>query len=263
MKKILKFFCVGQFHCEDDKKPSALRPFLATLARFKPGHLGFVGFKGTYMHTPPLWDISPTISAELPVWPGDTRFEASPTWQIGGGCPIHVSRMTMTTHLGAHTDAPSHYDPQGDAIDAVGLAPYIGPCRVIDCVGVARVEVEHIEKHMDGVPPRVLLRTYERAPQRQWDEHFAAVSPEAIALLARHGVILVGTDTASLDPQDSKTLDAHNAVREHKMAILEGVVLDEVSPGDYELVALPLKLAGMDASPVRAILRALPSKEAA
>jgi arylformamidase len=215
------------------------------------------------MHTPQLWDISPTISADLPVWPGDTRFEASATWEIGGGCPVHVSRMTMTTHLGAHTDAPSHYDPAGAAIDAVSLDAYIGPCRVIHCIGVSCVEPEHVAPHLEGVPPRVILRTYDKAPQRQWDERFAAIAPGTIALLASHGVRLIGTDAASLDPQDSKTLDAHNAVRTHGMAILEGVVLDEIAAGDYELIALPLKLAGMDASPVRAILRALPSKDPA
>lgn len=209
------------------------------------------------MHTAPLWDISPTISADIPVWPGDTRFDASATWEIGNGCPVHVSRMTMTTHLGAHTDAPSHYDPAGASIDAVALDAYIGPCRVIHCVGVHRVLPEHVAAHLDTVPPRVLLRTYEKAPQARWDAAFPAIAPETIALLASRGVVLIGTDAASLDPQDSKTLDAHHAVRAHKMAILEGVVLDAVAPGDYELIALPLKLAGMDASPVRAILRSL------
>jgi arylformamidase len=214
------------------------------------------------MHSPTLWDISPTISAAIPVWPGDTRFEASTTWQIGDGCPVHVSRMTMTTHLGAHTDAPSHYDPDGVSIEAVDLGAYIGPCRVIHCIGAALVEPGHIAHLLDGVPPRVLLRTYERAPQQAWDSGFAAVSPAAIELLASKGVVLIGTDTPSLDPQDSKTLDAHHAVRRRRMAILEGVVLDAVAPGDYELIALPLKLAGMDASPVRAVLRALPTETA-
>ena len=78
------------------------------------------------MEAPQLWDISPTISVGIPVWPGDTPFEAAPTWQIGNGCPVHVSRMTMSTHLGAHTDAPSHYDPEGTSIDQVGLAPTHG-----------------------------------------------------------------------------------------------------------------------------------------
>jgi arylformamidase len=213
------------------------------------------------MHAPTIWDISPTISASIPVWPGDTPFAAGPTWEIRDGCPVHVSRMTMTTHLGAHTDAPSHYDALGPAIDAVGLAPYLGPCRVIHCIGVRTVTPQDIEGQLEGTPPRVLLRTYASAPQAVWDPQFPAVAPETIALLAAKGVILVGTDAASLDPQDSKTLDAHHAVRRHGLAILEGVVLDAVPPGDYELIALPLKLAGMDASPVRAILRALPQKE--
>ena len=210
-----------------------------------------------------LWDISPTISAAIPVWPGDTPFEAAPTWEIKDGCPVQVSRMTMTTHLGAHTDAPSHYDPAGKSIDQVDLLPYIGACRVIHCLGVAAVEPAHLEGKLDGVPPRVLLRTYASAPQSAWDPAFPAIAPAAIELLARKGVILVGTDTPSLDPQDSKTLDAHHAVRASRMAILEGIVLDAVPEGDYELVALPLKFAGMDASPVRAILRELPSKETA
>ncbi len=209
------------------------------------------------MHTTPIWDISPTISSALPVWPGDTRFEAGPTWQIGNGCPVLVSKMTMTTHLGAHTDAPSHYDPAGASIDKVALTPYIGPCRVIHCIGADVVKPEDLEGKLEGTPPRVILRTYRQAPQQHWDNEFPSISSAAIDLLARHHVILIGTDAASLDPQDSKTLDAHHAVQRHGMAILEGVVLDDVPKGDYELIALPLKFAGMDASPVRAILRPL------
>jgi arylformamidase len=211
----------------------------------------------------PLWDISPVISPAIPVWPGDTPFTSETTWAIGGGCPVHVSRMTMTTHLGAHTDAPSHYDAAGLDIAQVALDAYIGPCRVIDCRAARgradrRVTVADLENALDGVPPRVLLRTYDTAPQQEWDAGFTAITPEAIALLAARGVVLVGIDTPSLDPQESKTLDAHHAVRRHRMAILEGLVLDAVAAGDYELIALPLKLAGMDASPVRAVLRALP-----
>jgi arylformamidase len=134
---------------------------------------------------------------------------------------------------------------------------------VIHCIGVAAVEPRHLEGKLDGVPARVLLRTYASAPQSAWDPAFPAVSPAAIALLASRGALLVGTDAPSLDPQNSKTLDAHHAVRRSGMAILEGIVLDDVPEGDYELVALPLKFAGMDASPVRAILRELPTKETA
>ncbi len=204
-----------------------------------------------------LWDISPVVSPDLPVWPGDTCFSSSTTWEIADGCPVKVSRMTMSTHTGAHCDAPSHYDAQGLAIDAVALDPYLGPCRVIHCIGAGVVEPHHIADALDALPPRVLLRTYTCAPQTGWDAGFSTVAPAAIALLARHGVKLIGIDTPSLDPQDSKTLDAHHAVRGYRMAILEGIVLDAVAQGDYELIALPLKLGGMDASPVRAILRSL------
>jgi arylformamidase len=166
--------------------------------------------------------------------------------------------MTMSTHTGAHCDAPSHYDINGKSIDEVGLDAYIGPCRVIACIGAAVVEPHHLAGKLDDVPPRVLLRTYQTAPQQTWDAAFCSISSAAVNLLAQHGVQLIGIDTPSLDPQESKTMDAHYAVRANKMAILEGIVLDAVDEGDYELIALPLKFKGLDASPVRAILRALP-----
>lgn len=204
-----------------------------------------------------IWDISPALSPGLPVWPGDTPFQAQATWQIGDACPVHVSRLTLSTHSGAHCDAPSHFDSRGASIDQVDLHAYIGPCRVIHCIGARRVEPRHVQDFLGGLPPRVLLRTYEQAPVRSWDPDFPGIAPETIALLAAHGACLIGVDTASLDPQESKTMDAHHAVHAHRMAILEGIVLDGVPAGDYELIALPLKLAGLDASPVRAILRPL------
>lgn len=208
-----------------------------------------------------IWDISPTLSPATPVWPGDTRFAAETTWEISGDCPVQVSRIAMSTHTGAHCDAPSHYHPHGKTIDEVGLDAYLGPCRVIHCIGAARVEPMHVVPFLNDVPRRVLLRTYQAAPKETWDAQFACIAPETIALLADHGVCLVGIDTPSLDPQESKSMDAHHAVRAHGMAILEGIVLDAVPAGDYELIALPLKLAGLDASPVRAILRLLTEKE--
>lgn len=204
-----------------------------------------------------IWDISPLISPSIPVWPGDTPFNGEPIWKIEGECPVKVSRLTLSTHTGAHCDAPSHYDSQGIAIDAVSLDPYLGACRVIDCTGVAQVEPHHVADALLDTPPRILLRTYAKAPQDHWDAGFASVAPATVALLAEHGVRLIGIDTPSIDPQESKTMDAHHAVCIHGMAILEGVVLDAVPVGDYELIALPLKLSGMDASPVRAVLRSL------
>ncbi len=132
---------------------------------------------------------------------------------------------------------------------------------MIHCLGASPVvQPADVAAALDGVPPRVLLRTYAQAPLAQWDTDFCAVAPETIDLLAAHGVKLIGIDTPSLDPQESKTMDAHHRVRAHRMAILEGIVLDDVPPGDYELIALPLKFATLDASPVRAVLRALPAR---
>jgi len=206
---------------------------------------------------PSIFDISPLISPQTPVWPGDQPFRAETTWQLTDSCPVKVSCITLSTHTGAHCDAPSHYAVDGKSIDAVSLHPYIGCCRVIDCIGVTMIEPRHVAHALAELPPRVLLRTYAQAPAG-WDSAFGAISPDTIALLAQHGAILIGIDTPSLDSQESKTLDAHRAVHTHNMAILESIVLDAVPAGDYELIALPLKLADMDASPVRAILRTLP-----
>jgi arylformamidase len=166
--------------------------------------------------------------------------------------------MTTTPHIGSHTDAPLHYDDAGAAIADVPLATYIGPCRVIHAIGVGPlVEPVHIQAHLGGVPPRVLLRTYLRAPVERWDPAFTALHPATIDLLHDHHVQLIGIDTPSLDPETSKTLDAHQRVRALGLAILEGIVLDDIAAGDYELIALPLKIRGGDASPVRAVLREL------
>jgi arylformamidase len=204
-----------------------------------------------------FWDISPAIATGIPVWPSDSEYSAETTWQIADGCPVKVSKITMSTHTGAHCDAPSHYDANGKAIDEVDLQTYIGACRVLHCIGVRQVEPQHIAAQLTDTPPRVLLRTYQTAPQMRWDADFPSIHPATIDLLAQHGVRLIGIDSPSLDPQESKTLDCHLTVKRHQMAILEGIVLDEIAQGDYELIALPLKLAGLDASPVRAILRSL------
>lgn len=206
-----------------------------------------------------LWDISPPLRPGIPVWPGDTAYEEVRTWHLGPGCPVNVSRVTLSTHTGAHADAPLHYDAAGAPVGGLDLRRYLGPCRVVDARGAGPlVEPRHVEPALAPAIARVLLRTYERAPRERWDPAFTALAPATAELLARRGVLLIGIDTPSLDTQDSKTMDAHKAVLRHGLSILEGLVLDEVEPGDYELIALPLALAGLDAAPVRAVLRSLP-----
>jgi arylformamidase len=207
-----------------------------------------------------VWDISPPVGATTPVFPGDTPYRQEWVATIGPGCPVNVGRITTTPHIGAHADAPLHYEAGGRAIGAVDLDPYIGPCRVIHCIDPGPlVEWRHLERAAGkGLPPRVLVRTYARMPADRWDPRLAAFAPDAVDRLAAQGVRLIGIDTASIDPADSKTLDSHQAIRRRDLRVLENLVLDEAPEGDYELIALPLKLMSADASPVRAILRALP-----
>lgn len=201
-----------------------------------------------------IWDISQTLRPGLPVWPGDTAFGFERTWDMGEGSPVNVARMTMSTHSGTHADAPLHYADDAADIASVDLDPYMGECLVVDArkvVGEVRIgDLPHLE-HVD----RVLFRTFERFPHEEWDSSFTAIAPETIEWLAMQGVRLIGTDAPSVDPQESKTMDAHRMVLEHDMRILEGLVLHDVAEGRYELIALPLKIAGGDAGLCRAILR--------
>jgi arylformamidase len=204
-----------------------------------------------------LWDISQPLRPGLPVWPGDTAFTIRQRWAYGDGSPVNVASIELSTHSGTHADAPLHYDPVGLPIDAVALEPYLGHCRVVDARGAGdAIGAELVEAHWSPGVTRILFRTFDRFPADRWPSRFTVVSAKAIAALAAHGVMLVGIDSPSLDPETSKTMDAHLAVP-RDMRILEGLVLDHVPAGDYELIALPLALAGLDASPVRAVLREL------
>lgn len=209
------------------------------------------------MNTPVLFDISPLVSAQAPIFPGDEPYALRWTARLGPDCPVNLSALTLSPHIGAHADAPLHYADGAASIDQVDLAPYLGPCRVIHAIGCGPlITVDHLRHAAAGLPPRVLLRTCERA-DTVWNPNFSAIAPAALTWLAERGVRLVGIDTPSVDPADSKTLDAHQVLRRHDLRVLENLVLDAVPEGDYELIALPLKLAGACASPVRAVLRAL------
>ena len=205
-----------------------------------------------------IWDISPPVAAGSPVFPGDTPYSQEWSATLAPGCPVNVSRITLSPHVGAHADSPLHYDSEGASIGAVDLSPYLGPCRVIHAIDCGPlVEWRHIEHALHDLPPRVLVRTYRRMPVDRFDDDLAGYAPSTIERLAERGVKLVGIDTASIDPAASKTLDSHQVIRRLGLRVLENLVLDDVPEGDYELIALPLKLMTADASPVRAVLRDL------
>ncbi|HVZ42762.1 MAG TPA: arylformamidase [Ramlibacter sp.] len=202
-----------------------------------------------------LWDISPAVHAGSPVFPGDTPYAQHWNARIAPGCPVNVSSITLSPHFGAHADAPLHYGDEGRAIGEVDLAPYLGLCRVIHAIGIGPlIEWHHIARATQDLPPRVLVRTYEKSPTL-WDPYLAAFASTTVERLADLGVRLIGIDTASIDPAESKDLPSHQVIRERDLRVLENLVLDEVPEGDYELIALPLKLTTADASPVRAVLR--------
>ena len=205
-----------------------------------------------------LWDISPPIDAKSPVFPGDTGYRQRWVAEIGPDCPVNVSAITLSPHVGAHADAPLHYDPQGVAVGALLLEPYLGRCRVIHAIGASPlIELTHVQHALADVPPRVLIRTYHRFPVDRFDPALSGVDPGLVHALADRGVTLIGLDSASLDPANSKELPSHQAIRARGVRVLENLLLDDVPEGDYELIALPLKLVTADASPVRAILREL------
>lgn len=206
-----------------------------------------------------IWDISPPISSTSPVFPGDTAYSQTWTWQLSAQCPVNVSAIQLSPHIGAHADAPLHYQAGATSAGNMSLLPFLGICRVIDALGCndGLIEPHHIEHALFNVPPRVLVRTSSQPSPSIWQDNFVAFAPESIDLLHAHGVCLVGIDTPSIDPASSKTLCSHQRILSYDMRVLENLDLHAVVASDYELIALPLKLIDADASPVRAILRAL------
>ncbi|HRC85784.1 MAG TPA: arylformamidase [Thermoanaerobaculia bacterium] len=202
-----------------------------------------------------LYDISPAISPELAVWPGDEPFSGEFQYALEAGAAANVGVIRTTLHLGSHVDAPLHTEAGAAGIGDLPLEAFLGPCRVLAVPPVPLLEPEHLGSLGPAPPPRLLLRTGSVADRHRFSPQFSALSPRLAAWLAGQGPLLVGLDTPSVDPYGSEELPAHHALAGAGVVILEGLVLDAVPPGDYELIALPLKLAGLDASPVRAVLR--------
>jgi arylformamidase len=204
-----------------------------------------------------IYDISPPITADLKVWPGDTPPRREALLDMARGDNLTLSTLRATVHLGAHADAPSHYGRDAPSIEARPLDRYLGPCRVVrvNAGRGTRIGADQVPGDLDA--ERLLIATGTFPDPERFNEDFAALSPQLVDHLHERGVTLVGIDTPSVDLFGSKDLPAHKRFLAHDMAILEGLVLKDVPEGLYELVALPLPLVGFDASPVRAILRGI------
>lgn len=212
-------------------------------------------------------DITPPVTTggrghkPIAVFPGDTPPTRDVLLDMHRGDNITLSTLRATVHLGAHADGENHYKRAGRPIDQMPLECYIGPCHVVTAnvrrtPGGARIAASHLAAPIESLRhPRVLIRTRTHPDRTEFNSDFAGLDPALVDALAARGVVTIGIDTPSVDTADSKDLPAHAAFARHGLAILEGLQLDDVADGEYELVAPPLKLVGFDASPVRAILR--------
>lgn len=200
-----------------------------------------------------LFDISPVISPRTAVFPGDTPFQQEFLLKTAGGANLDLSFIKTTVHIGAHTDAPSHYHVDGMTMEKRNLKLYLGAAQVIE-VKPAGPRIRPQDLQTDIKAPRVLFKTMSFPDPNKWNGDFAALSSELIDFLAKKNVRLVGIDTPSVDPAEDASLESHTAIFKHDMAVLEGITLNDVPAGLYELICLPLKIEGSDASPVRAVL---------
>jgi arylformamidase len=213
-----------------------------------------------------LYDITRTLTPRTAVFPGDTPVSLTPVMQLKHGDSCNVTSIKMSAHAGTHVDAPRHYSDDGEGIDAVPLDVLIGPARVVtllhavitvqDLESVSRITYSvsntgYVIRHT-----RLLVHTpASEAPDDVWNPDFAHFTPETAEWLGLNGVRLIGVDTPSVDPASSKDLPAHKAFLKHGVIILENLCLRNVPDGEYELLALPLRIAGNDAAPARAVLR--------
>jgi arylformamidase len=204
-----------------------------------------------------LYDITPKVTGTLAVWPGDTPPTPEVLLDMTRGDNITLSTLHATVHLGAHADAPSHYGRDAATIDEQPIDLYLGRCRVVRIAAArgSRISPSMLPRDLAG--ERILVATGTYPDGERWNDDFAAFEAETVDVLHERGARLVGIDTPSVDLSQAKDLVAHHRFLAHGMAILEGLALAGVPEGEYELIALPLRLVGFDASPVRAVLRTL------
>jgi arylformamidase len=201
-----------------------------------------------------IYDITRPVTTTLPVWPGDTPYSVTPVLRKAEGSSVNLTTLKSTAHLGTHADAYYHYADDGAFIGAMPLDAYIGPARVVT---VSKTDGPLLPQDVGDVTgvQRLLIHSAISNLGEVWPEQFPYLSVALIDWLGETGVRLIGLDSPSVDAFDSKDLPCHHALRRWGMVNLESLYLRDVPDGDYELVALPLRLDGACGSPVRAILR--------
>jgi arylformamidase len=202
-------------------------------------------------------DVTVPLSAELPTFPGDPSFEMDATHRLAGGDSYNVARISLGTHAGTHVDAPFHFIAGGSTVDELALEILIGKVRVVDLLGrdsVERADLEALDLREDL---RVLIKTRNSGLLRQpaFQQDYVYLAPDAATYLAQVGIKLVGFDYLSIEKYGSRDYAAHLALLEAGVVIVEGLDLSEIEPGEYDMVCMPLRIAGADGSPARVVLR--------
>ncbi len=205
-----------------------------------------------------IYDITRNINPSLAVFPGDTPFSVEVLLDMDQGDPINLTTLTVTGHIGTHADAPYHFTDDGQTIEKVPLEAYLGPATVVTVQREAGplTPVDFPNQDWDRIDRLLVHSRASDKPLNEFPTQIVYPSPELADLMARYKVVLFGSDAPSMDDVNSESLPGHNALRRNGIAILEGLLLTGVPDGEYELIALPLKIEGGDGSPVRAILRA-------
>lgn len=201
-----------------------------------------------------IHDITHTLTSQIAVWPGDQPFQKKDGMTMDDGYSCNVSSVTLSMHTGTHTDSHYHYNQKGESIEKHQLQKYMGSCQVIHVMDSEGdyIEVDDIKGQI--TEKRVLFRTSRKIDINHWNNDFKGLSVALINYLNELGVVLVGTDSPSVDLFESKDLKTHHALYQHDMYNLESIKLEGIEEGIYDLVALPLKVEGADGSPVRAVL---------
>jgi arylformamidase len=203
-----------------------------------------------------FYDITRTVTPRTAVFPGDTPYRAEPLLKLADGASVNLTTLTTTPHIGTHADAYFHYEANGDHPAAMPLDAYMGRARVMTVTKRhGALTLADLPAALEGAERLLIHSWVSDLPDDAWTREFPYLSLELIEAAAQAGIRLIGLDSPSVDDHDSQDLPCHHALRRHGLVNLESLILRGVPDGDYELIALPLKLDEACGSPVRAVLR--------
>lgn len=205
-------------------------------------------------------DISVPLHNSMVVWPGDAPFERTSTLQIANGDACNLSQIATTAHIGTHMDAPLHFLAGGAGIEAMPITASVGRARVIEIHDPEAIRTVELEPHHLAKGERVLFKTRNSGHCWKTDhfqKKFIFIAPQAASYLVECGIQTVGVDYLSVDGFENPGAETHRILLQAGIWIIEGLILERVEPGEYELLCLPLKMVGSDGAPARAVLRKL------